>query len=446
MSVNAFRHRGAAVVRSEKDQVWFPRLLAAFARSIGKSNAEQLAIQTDQVIAYLQSMRDAGRPAWQRLQLVRAIETYQAVILREQEPSLIEIKRKLAELAARERAGDGGAVVGTDTSGPLDPNEPEAIRLTRVELRSMRYKFQTEKAYIGWIKRFIVHCGSEDLRAFGEGEIKEFLSHLAVEDNVSASTQNQAQSALLFLYQKVFRRELSFLNVSKATKPSKLPVVLSRDEVRQLAEQFRGPSLLMFQLMYGAGLRHKECRRLRIKDVCFDEGHLVVRDGKGEKDRITVLPDCCAESLRKQIRRVRVLHREDIAGGGGEVHLPFALAKKYPNASRDLCWTWVFPSRNLARDPRSQKLWRHHIGETVFCTAFAEALKKTGILKNAVPHTLRHSFATHLLEDGADIRTVQALLGHKDVSTTMIYTHVMNRPGITVKSPADRVFGQIQMP
>ena len=273
----------------------------------------------------------------------------------------------------------------------------------------------------------------------GEAEMRSFLTSLAVEGNVAPNTQGQAKSALLFLFQHVLSREVGFLDIVSADKPERLPVVLSRQEIARLLPEFQSIRRLMFLVMYGAGLRHAECRRLRVKDVCFDEGHVVVRSGKGEKDRITVLPDCCRQDLMEQVERVRRLHQRDLKDGLGVVYLPYALERKYPNENRDFGWQWIFPAAKLSKDPRSGTMRRHHVGEDLFAKAFRVAMERSGITKNAVPHSLRHSFATHLLESGADIRTVQDLLGHKDVQTTMIYTHVMNKPGIAVKSPADTI-------
>ena len=300
-----------------------------------------------------------------------------------------------------------------------------------------RKALETERAYAGWVSRFMRHCGSEDLRQFGDREIKSFLTQLAVEGNVAPNTQNQAKSALLFLYQQVFQRELGFLDAVPADKPERLPVVLSREEIARLWPEFKGLRRLMFQVMYGAGLRHRECRRLRIKDICIDEGHIVVRTGKGEKDRITVLPERSRQPLIEQIEAVRRLHQRDLDDGFGAVYLPYALERKYPNEKREFGWQWLFPARQMSRDPRSGERRRHHVSEDYFAVFFKRAADRVGIAKNAVPHSLRHSFATHLLEDGADIRTVQELLGHKDVRTTMIYLHVMNKPGLAVRSPVD---------
>ncbi|MEQ9406873.1 MAG: integron integrase, partial [Fuerstiella sp.] len=376
-------------------------------------------------------------------QAVRAIEAYRDLIWMDSEPSLSRLRIGLSRLSAQEKAGNlvhtGAPGIDDERKlvGHIDPHEPPLIQALRRELRLQRKALETERSYVSWVERFMTFCQSSDLESLGENEIKAFLTSLAVEGDVAASTQNQAKSGLLFLYQKVLGRELGFLDVVSASKPARLPVVLSRAEIGKLVPEFSGLKRLMFLVMYGAGLRHKECRRLRVKDVCFDEGHLVVRTGKGEKDRITVLPDRCRQDLLEQVERVRRQHRLDLENGFGKVYLPYALEQKYPNENREFGWQWLLPATQLSVDPRSRKLRRHHVSEDFFGKFFKTAMDRVGITKNAVPHSLRHSFATHLLEDGADIRTVQELLGHKDVRTTMIYLHVMNKPGLAVKSPAD---------
>ena len=441
MSVQRFRERLAATSVRRSDRNWFPRWAGRYLASLDDSES----ISEANVVAFLQSLRDSGKKAWQRLQAVRAIESYRDLVLHTSEPSLQAIREKLTEIAGREsqvgtRNGQvpgGAAIDEAALIGQLDPNEPAVVRDTRAKIRLVHYSLDTEKAYVGWLYRFIAYCGSDEIGQCSERQIEKFLTALAVEGQVAASTQNQAMSALLFVYQKVLGRELSCLNAVVAERPKQLPVVLSRREIERLASEFRGTHRLMFLLMYGSGLRHKECRKLRVKDVCFDDGHIVVRAGKGDKDRITVLPHSCRAGLMEQIEFVREQHARDLAVGLGTVWLPYALERKYPHANREFGWQWVFPSRQLSRDPISGSRRRHHLHESTFADVFKAALRRSGLNQTASPHTLRHSFATHLLEAGQDIRTVQELLGHEDVKTTMIYTHVMNRPGLSVRSPSD---------
>lgn len=441
MSIERFRRQLASEPFAPADKEWFPRWVHRFAEFLGNPPGD-LTVTEPQVIAFLRSLRDSKTPAWQRLQAVRAVEAYQRITLGTTEPSLRAIRQTLSRLADQDAAApDRWDRPGTRDErhlvGIIDPREPPILQQTRRELRLRHKALRTEQTYIGWIERFIRHCGTADLAATGEREIRSFLTQLATDGHVTAGTQNQAKSALLFLFRMVLDRDLGFLDVPRATKPEKLPVVLSRQEIERLYDQFHGVRRLMFAVMYGAGLRHQECRRLRVKDVCFDAGHIVVRSGKGDKDRITVLPDLARDLLRAQVDAVRHQHRSDLETGLGAVFLPYALERKYPAACREFAWQWLFPSRQPARDPRSGERRRHHVSEAYFGGAFHQAVRRAGITKHAVPHSLRHSFATHLLEGGADVRTVQELLGHTDVSTTMIYLHVMNKPGIAVRSPID---------
>jgi len=301
----------------------------------------------------------------------------------------------------------------------------------------------TEKSYIAWIRRYIVFHGKRHPAEMGAPEVAQFLSSLAVEGKVAASTQNQALSALLFLYRHVLHQDLPWLeDVVRARRPKHLPVVLTRDEVRAVISKLAGTARLMATLLYGSGLRVLECARLRVQDVDFAMNQVVVRDGKGAKDRVTVLPAVAKQPLAQHLLRVKRLHDRDLALGGGWVELPWALARKYPNAGREWPWQWVFPATRLYVDQATGQRRRHHLHETVLQRAVLEAVRQAHLGKHATPHTFRHSFATHLLEDGRDIRTVQELLGHNDVSTTMIYTHVLNRGPSGVTSPADSVLDQ----
>lgn len=309
----------------------------------------------------------------------------------------------------------------------------------REVIRFKHYSIRTEHAYVQWIKAFILFHQKRHPREMGAAEIRAFLTHLAVERNVAASTQNQALNARVFLYREVLRVEPGDLGLfERAKRPAKLPVVLTRNECRRILSAIKPGTLsLMARLLYGTGMRLMECLRLRVKDVDFEMNQIVIREGKGAKDRVTVLPESLKEELRLHLDRVRLLHASDLQEGFGEVFLPCALERKYPQAGREWNWQYVFPSAKRSIDPRSEKVRRHHLKEVCLQRAIKEAVRLAGIHKPASCHTLRHSFATHLLEAGYDIRTVQELLGHESVETTQIYTHVMQRPGLGVRSPLD---------
>jgi integron integrase len=314
------------------------------------------------------------------------------------------------------------------------------IDQVRQAIRVRRYSRRTEGSYIAWIKQFVRFCGMRHPRELGPADVTRFLSSLAVDRNVSASTQNQALAALLFLYRDVLEMPVGWLaGLVRAKRPARLPVVLTPSEVRAVLAHVkdRGSAGLVIGLLYGTGMRLLECVRLRVKDIDFDRREIAVRGGKGDRDRVTMVPERLRGPLQRHLAGVQKQHESDVSSGAGWVELPGALDTKYPNAGRDWAWQWVFPATRQYEDPASGQRRRHHLHETMVQRAFKEALRAAGIAKRASCHTLRHSFATHLLEAGYDIRTVQELLGHRDVSTTMIYTHVLNRGGRGVKSPAD---------
>jgi integron integrase len=318
------------------------------------------------------------------------------------------------------------------------PSRPRLLDRVRQAIRTRHLSPSTERAYLGWIRRFLLFHGRRHPSEMGEEEVTAFLTHLATVRRVSASTQNQALGAILFLYRDVYGRELEWLDgLVRARRPARLPEVLSRGEVEQLLGQLEGTAWLQASLLYGAGLRLMECSRLRVKDIDLEGRQILVRDGKGRKDRHTVLPEKVRSPLRDHLQRVRAQHERDLRAGLGAVALPDAIARKYPGAAKEWAWQWVFPASRHYVDQETGERRRHHLHQTVLQREVKAAARRAGLSRRATCHTLRHSFATHLLEAGYDIRTIQELLGHRDVSTTMIYTHVLNRGGRGVRSPLD---------
>lgn len=340
-----------------------------------------------------------------------------------------------AERPRARNAMTGKAVHIEQSSSP-----PKLLEQVRAALRVRHYSYKTEKAYIRWIKEYIRFHGTRHPKELNEKDVTEFLSHLAVVRNVASATQNQALCAIVFLYNHVLEMGLGYFeDMVWAKKPETIPIALSKEEIRQVLGKLHGKAQLMASLLYGTGMRLAELLRLRVKDVDFDQKQIVVMMGKGSKSRVTALPEKLIRPLKKQIEFVRVLHQKDVAIGYGRVELPYALEKKYRNADRAFGWQYVFPASRISKDPRSGVMRRHHLHETVLPKALRKAMQKTDITKRVSCHTFRHSFATHLLEDGYDIRTVQELLGHASVEMTMKYTHVLNKGGRGVVSPVDRL-------
>ncbi len=321
---------------------------------------------------------------------------------------------------------------------PVEAGGPRLLDLAREAIRRRHYSYRTEQAYLHWMKRFILFSGKRHPRELGAAEVTAFLNHLVLDRRVAAATQNQALAALLFLYKEVLAETLPWLQgLEHAKRPARRPTVLTPGEVRDLLAHLRGTRWLMASLLYGAGLRLRECLKLRVKDVDFGYRQILVRDGKGGKDRVTMLPEPLIGPLQAHLLRVKALHESDLAAGYGDVELPDALARKYPRAAYEWGWKFVFPSDKYSVDPRTGVIRRHHLYENYLSRGVKQAAHAAGIAKHVSCHTLRHSFATHVLEAGYDIRTVQELLGHSSVETTMIYTHVMNKGGRAVKSPLE---------
>jgi integron integrase len=322
-------------------------------------------------------------------------------------------------------------------SSPIQ-REKKLLDQMREALQAQHYSGRTEDTYVDWAKRYILFHHKRHPKDMGNPEVEAFITHLAIERKVAASTQNQALSAIIFLYREVLRQPIETVQAVRARKSERLPTVLTKSEVMRVINAMSGTHQLMAKILYGSGLRVSECVRLRVKDLDFEQHCLTVRDGKGEKDRVTMLPDSIFAPLKEHLERVKQIHEKDLKGGFGAVYLPYALENKFTNANREWAWQYVFPGKSITPDPRSGTQRRHHIDESSLQKAVHAAAKLAGITEKTVScHTFRHSFATHLLQNGYDIRTVQELLGHKDVKTTMIYTHVLQLGGLAVRSPLD---------
>lgn len=426
--LNAIGH----LARNEREAEWLCRRLEFFVKT--RRHDVRQTTETE-VLDYLDWQAGRGQKDWQVFRTLDAIcyllefgcgmKAFRFAELREQ---------WLGRRAQRE--GATAAEIVKATAFGLD--ESTVMGRLRRRLRVLHYSPRTEKAYVQWWQRFAAFYGNADEDQWGETEVRAFLESLAVERKVAASTQNQALNALVFVFKEILQRPLGDLGqVLRAERPQRLPVVLTRDEVRRVLAELSGTYQLMAWLIYGSGLRLTECLTLRVKDIDFEYRQITVRDGKGEKDRITVLPDAVRPTLQTHLQRVKALHDRDLANGFGDVSLPYALNVKYPDAAKSWAWQFVFPAAEFSTDPRSGAIRRHHVHEGSVQREMRRAVRRAGISKPATCHSLRHSFATHLLEEGRDIRTVQELLGHADVATTMIYTHVMNRPGLAVRSPLD---------
>lgn len=398
----------------------------------------------DEVVAFLKHEKTTGTPTWKRLKTVEALMEYLRVAKKPGLAALADIRDALQERVAQETSSSTGEDEVEESPGLIDPNEPEVVRELRRALRVQHKAVRTEGAYVGHVRLFMQNRRLDTIDSFKKitaRDVEDHLTELAVRGNVAESTQDQAYFALLFLFRYVLKRDMECIDAVRSTKPKRVPTVMSRDEVSNVFSHLEGVTQTMAMLLYGAGLRLSECLRLRVKDIDFDQMQIIVRRGKGKKDRITPFPKQLRAALKRVLQRRLVLHERDLEEGKASVWLPHALSVKYPNAHQDFKWQYVFASERISRDPRTAKLHRHHMHKGTFPAHLARAVARAGIRKLITSHTFRHSFATHLLLDGADIRTVQELLGHNDVKTTMIYLHVLNRQDVRVVSPLDRLLG-----
>ncbi len=416
-------------------RIWFEKL----ARFHRVEHPECWQFTDQDVIEYLRSRLKSGTPAWKRLRIVEGLITYRNRVRRSQTPRLEPIRAKLQEIALQEKYRADPEPI-EEIAGKIDPRDPDIIQRMQRKLRLNRKKLNTEKAYLKWVRRFMRERGlktASDFDGIGTADVESFLTDLAVDGDVAQSTQDQAFYGLLFLFEHVLERDLGTINALRSRKPKRIPTVMSEREVTGVLGELRGIYLVIAQLLYGCGMRIGECLRLRVKDIRFDRMQIEIHDSKGSKSRLVPLPVQLVEPLRRLVRSRGVLHEKDVESGEASVWLPYALTRKYPSAHREFKWQFLFASARFSRDPRSGRWHRHHLHWSTFADHLRRAVRAAGVMTHVTSHTFRHSFATHLLASGTDIRTIQELLGHNDIATTMIYTHVLNRKDITVVSPLD---------
>ena len=430
--------RSKRKTREEWAEIWFHKL----ADFHGVKDRKGWRFTRGDVIGYLRFRRDQGVPAKKRRMIVQGLITYRNVFLRSNAPKLEDIRTKLAEIAVRESAEQLDGDLIEEVVEKINQREPDVIREMRCHLRRNRLAPRTEKAYVNWVKRFMRVRGISTRKHFDSITVKNveaFLTDLAVDGNVAAKTQEQAFYSFKYLFEHILQRPMDDVNALRSDKPQMIPTVMSKDEVASVLSLLPQRYLLIGQLLYGCGLRISECLRLRIRDFDFDQGVIRIFDSKGNSSRLVPLPESLVDALMQKIQWRREIHLRDLAEGRASVWLPHALARKYPNAPQEFCWQFLFASDRFSRDPRTGAFHRHHIHRDTFPDHLRGAVRKLELDKPVTCHTFRHSYATHLLSDGVDIRTIQQLLGHKDVSTTMIYTHVMNRSDVVAFSPLDRL-------
>ena len=438
---------GAAVSFSKSDKkspvdwarYWFTQL----ARYHRVNDPQRWKFTEQDVIAFLRSKLKQGMPAWKRLMVVKGLILYRDKFLRSNEPRLGHVRTKLRQLASQdnERQSDRASI--EESVGRIDPREPDIIQQMRRTLRVQGKSYNTERAYIKWVRRFMaVRClqSRDDFASVGRSEVEAFLTDLAVDGGVAAATQEQAFFGLLFLFEQVLKKEMGDINARRADKRKLVPTVLSPSEIRSLIPHLRGVYLLIAKLLYGTGMRISECLRLRVMDFDFENMRIRIWNSKGNKSRFVPLPSELVPELKSLMKWREGLHEQDVACGEASVWLPDALGVKYPHAHREFKWQFIFASDRFSREPRTGKRHRHHLHRDTFAARLKKAVDAAGIHKPISTHAFRHSFATHLLADGVDIRSVQEFLGHSDIRTTMIYTHVLARIEVVVTSPLDRLF------